>query len=1040
MVGGAMKILRPPSYVLRHNDLGTLRHALRPPSCVLRLNDLGTLLRRRTQDVGCALVLLSVASVLGAQVSPNKSYRSIKTPHFYVHFTAATEPMARRIAVDAERAYAQLAAELHPPRGPIDIVVTDDVDLSNGSATPFPTNRITVYANPPLQASALRFTDDWAAMVVTHELVHIFHLDRSRGIWKLGQWVFGRSPYLFPNEYAPSWLTEGLAVYYESRLTGAGRIRGSEHAMLARAAAVDHRFPALNQVSLASPSFPFGESAYAYGSLFVDYVARTQGAARVSSFLEKESAQLIPFWIDLPAKQGFGISFTRAYRAWRDSLLRTVSGLAPNEPLRGWRDLTRDGVFVAFPRWLGDSALAYTGTSGREVYGAWRVSLDGRRRRIGRRNSESPQVRLADGGLLYSQLEFTSPYEIRSDLFVQRGGRERRLTRGARLSLPDARGDGSIVAVETFPGGTRLVRVSADGRAVTPLTTGSLDEQWTEPRWSHAGDRIAAIRWRRGGISEVVVLDTAGREVGVFASGHAVQATPSWSPGDAGVFYSSDRSGQAQIYLTTLVDGNEYQVSDAATGLFEPTPSRFPLPASRVSLPASRVPLPASLAAVLLRGNGYQLGVAACCTLDSSGVATIAQQGAVPTPAVEADSSPARSYSPWRLLIPRYWSPSIETGMHAGEPRIGAETGAHDVIGRHAWAASIGIPTDNSGIVGSFAYAYAGLGLPILDALVVQEWDAVAVVQDRGIGRRVLGEVRRRIEDAELDATWIRQRYRSALAFTAGTGVEQYSFTGVPDGTIELVDSTGIYRTRYYPRALLAARYARTKSAPFSISPEDGFTIAATARERWRTDVGGSASMSVVGAATVYKSLDLPGFSKHVAAIRGAAGFRDDHATGYLEVGGTSGSPVPIIANYTVGEGRRDFGVRGFDAGSLVGTRALAGSVEYRLPLLKPGRGLWILPAFVDRSSLTLFGDYGSAWCPYPMTGLVCTAPLEAQLQLTRHRWLGSYGAELNVNAAVLSWDAPYRFRLGIAAPFHDEALFGPAKKLSVYFASGLSF
>ena len=151
----------------------------------------------------------------------------------------STEGLARRIAADAERAYAELSKEIHPPRGMIDIVVSDDVDVSNGSATPTPTNRIVIYANPPVSESALRYTNDWAQLVVTHELTHIFHLDRSRGIWALGQKIFGRAPLLFPNSYSPSWLTEGLAVYEESKLTGAGRIEGSEHRMIARAAAID---------------------------------------------------------------------------------------------------------------------------------------------------------------------------------------------------------------------------------------------------------------------------------------------------------------------------------------------------------------------------------------------------------------------------------------------------------------------------------------------------------------------------------------------------------------------------------------------------------------------------------------------------------------------------------------------------------------------------------------------------------------------------------------------------------------------------------
>ena len=52
-------------------------------------------------------------------------------------------------------------------------------------------------------------------MVVTHELTHIFHLDRTRGIWSLGQHVFGRAAPRFRTSTQPSWLTEGLAVYEE---------------------------------------------------------------------------------------------------------------------------------------------------------------------------------------------------------------------------------------------------------------------------------------------------------------------------------------------------------------------------------------------------------------------------------------------------------------------------------------------------------------------------------------------------------------------------------------------------------------------------------------------------------------------------------------------------------------------------------------------------------------------------------------------------------------------------------------------------------
>jgi hypothetical protein len=384
--------------------------------------------------------------------------------------------------------------------------------------------------------------------------------------------------------------------------------------------------------------------------------------------------------------------------------------------------------------------------------------------------------------------------------------------------------------------------------------------------------------------------------------------------------------------------------------------------------------------------------------------------------------------------------PSISQGMNPGQPRIGAETSAGDITGRHAWDAAIQVPTDNSGITGGLAYSYAGFGLPVIDLFASRDWTRIGDVVDNTPQHNVIGAIRRRIDDAEVDASWIRPRYRSAFVFTAGSGVENYQYVGVPAGTIQLVDTTGIFRSRVYPRVLAGARYVRTQAAPYSISPEDGFTIGATARERWRTDVGSSATLSTVAAFTGYKSLDLPGFAHHVFAVRASAGWRDDKSTDYFEVGGTSGTPVTIIAGYTVGEGARDFGVRGFEPASLLGTRAIAGSAEYRMPLVMPGKGLGALPFFLKRGSLTLFSDYGSAWCPGALTGLVCTQALDDRYGLTQHRWLGSYGAELNLDAAVLSWDSPYRFRFGVAAPYHDDGLFGAAKKVSVYFASGLSF
>ena len=153
--------------------------------------------------LAATLLAFAIQAQAAAAQAPHREHLTIRTEHFAIHFTRELEPLARHAAVQAERAYAALAEELVPPRGTIDLVVSDNVDYANGYATTAPTNRIVVYAHPPVDSPALRYNHDWMQLVITHELAHVFHLDRSRGMWRGLQYVFGRNPLLFPNNYSP---------------------------------------------------------------------------------------------------------------------------------------------------------------------------------------------------------------------------------------------------------------------------------------------------------------------------------------------------------------------------------------------------------------------------------------------------------------------------------------------------------------------------------------------------------------------------------------------------------------------------------------------------------------------------------------------------------------------------------------------------------------------------------------------------------------------------------------------------------------------
>ncbi|MFS8638090.1 MAG: hypothetical protein FWJ74_08380, partial [Gemmatimonadota bacterium] len=177
--------------------------------------------------LAACVLLLATGSASWAQVPPDAEWRTLDTEHFRITFPRGLEALARHTAERAEIAYGRLASRLAPPpSGTIDILLTDFIDVSNGSATPFPSNRIVVYARPPVDEPRLAYFGDWIDLVVTHELAHVFHLDGANGLGRALRRVLGRYPWswpVFPAIESPQWAIEGIATHMESALTGAGR-------------------------------------------------------------------------------------------------------------------------------------------------------------------------------------------------------------------------------------------------------------------------------------------------------------------------------------------------------------------------------------------------------------------------------------------------------------------------------------------------------------------------------------------------------------------------------------------------------------------------------------------------------------------------------------------------------------------------------------------------------------------------------------------------------------------------------------------------
>jgi hypothetical protein len=969
---------------------------------------------------------VALAGEARAQVAPDLHWQTITTEHFHVNFAPGLESVARRAAGSAERAYTRLSAELHPPRAPLDLTIADNIDVSNGYTTVFPSNRIVIYARPTVDASSLSFLDDWIDLVVTHELTHVFHLDRTAGWWGIAQHLFGRNPFLFPNLYTPSWLDEGIAVYYESRLTGSGRIIGTDHAMIVRAQALDGDTPRLNSLSAATLSYPLGQVPYAYGSLLMDFMARTAGPGTMRAFIDASAARTIPFLLNANARRGFGISFDSGWRVWTDSIRRNAFSIASTStPVH---ELTARGWTAERLRWTDATHVAYADDDGRSLPSFREVATTGGPPVVlAVRKSLDVTSILPGGARVFAEQDFVDPYTIRNDLYFERDGKTQRLTHGARLMQPDARlRSGAriaapaaldIVAAQVTPGADRLVRVRVDGSAVniTPLTGATPDTVWSEPRWSHDGTRIAATRWTHGGEMEIAILDTTGRVVKGVARARAVTGAPSWALDDRSIYFTSDRTGRSSLYRASVADGSLVLVAQSATGLFESEPS----------------PDGTQLATLHYRGNGYHVALVPAQgdfpAADSSSVLPPSRHDTTVTV-----GTAAHGYSPFRSLLPRYWLPSIEQSDDL-RPMYGFVTSGSDDIGRHTYEVQATYEPRRQEPAWNTSYQYAGFGNPVLGVTTLEDWEHGDVTGTTASGATVdAGTLARRRVIVDVALTMLRPRVNTNAYLSVGAEGEWHAYRTEPPSLLARLDS-GYAKVYTYPALFVNAGWSNAREPDLALSREDGITLAASAKERWRADApSATTSTMVLGVGSAFKSLDFPGFAHHVLALRVAAGWEDKNSVDALDAGGISGSSLNIAPGVTLGDPQRTFFVRGFPAGVQEGTVALGGNLEYRAPLVLPSVGVMMLPVFFQRVSAVVFGDAATAWCPYGIAGSsVCPA-------FAARDPMASVGAELHVDAAY-EYDVPYTFRLGVATPVAGAKYFGSGK-VAVYFALGLAF
>ena len=945
----------------------------------------------------CLLLLITATlqAPAGAQAAdPTQQWRTIRTPHFVVHYYRSErhdeQRVAWRVAHTAERVHDILTPLLkHEPSSKVHIVVTDDTDGANGSAQIVPRNLVRIFVTGPSSLSSLNDYDDWIFGLLLHEYAHILHIDTIHGVARVINAVLGKT--WSPNQIQPRWFIEGLATYYESAKSSGGRIRSNIYDMYLRMAVLQGKLLELDQVSSTTRYFPRGDVPYLYGSRFLDYLARRFGPDKLTSISHDYGGQLIPYAINRTAKRVLGHTFQELYEQFKVHLRRKYEIQRQEVERQGktpFKEVTDYGEACGTPRFSHDGKeLVFIDTDGRSQF---KVKL-----------LDVATDQVVDSFVIYggSGVDFTpdgqhlvygasavhrTVYSYH-DLFVRHraSGEVRRLTDGLRARDPAiSPGGGYVVFTANELGTMSLMQVPYDGGPAKFLLRGGPGEQFFTPRWSPDGTSVVYSRWRQGGWRDIELLNLKTGGVRRLTDDRALDMDPTFSRDGRRVYFSSDRSGIYNLYSVDIQTGSLLQVSNVLGGAFTPAISPAEDRAYFVSFSARGY----DLAAMSLSRERLQ---PAMPYVDD-------RPQPAPAPAAAEQPFPEGPYNPMDTIWPDAWT--FLLGADAYGTTLGFQIAGADVVGRHSYLLNVNFSTVNGHPNYGLVYAYNGL------------WPSLRLDTSRFEGPR--GGLA--IDGKSL--TYVEENYGAGLSVglpvlrVPGHGGDvsvgyRFNWFRDADQTEVLVKpgdiSPDLPQVGILSGLTLGLSYRSTERYAHSISNELGRAISISLRLNHEVFGSDYQSTTVSWAWTEY--LPMPWLHDHVLALRygGGIGGGDQARRGVFFVGGFPEQDV-LRTLFDIG---RPGGVylRGYPPGAVYGEQYQLFNLEYRFPMVEIQKGLSSLPVFLSHIHAAVFVDAGNAFFG----------------QLDPEELKVGVGAELLVEL-IIGYFIPSTFRIGYARGLMD--------------------
>jgi Tol biopolymer transport system component len=928
--------------------------------------------------------------------NPDLKWRTLETDHFYVHYQAGNEIAAERTAMIAEKAYAELTeAWGHRVFLKTHIRLTDGTDTANGTATASPFPLINAFTTAPETLSVLESYDDWLDILITHELVHVVHLDTVHGLARavnavLGLGVLGKV--MQPNVVQPRWVVEGVATMYESKYSSQGRRKSAQFDAMIRMAVLDGTFQSIDQVSSGARVFPHGTNVYLYGLHFMHYIYSRYGERALRDLSHLYARQIVPYGINKAIQKVTGVTFYQLWKEFKEDTVTRFQAQARRIRARGLRQgrrLTFAGETTRYPMWSNDDDWIYFyKEDGHREEGLKRLKSSGGRVRegvgIGRQGADVDIEHVIDiedpgessfvgatGDVVYDQ---TQVYDFRyswSDLWRWNGGdpkQAEQLTFGLRATEPHVSPDGRTVAFRRNDAAqSRLAFLDLDTTEVRELAPFDRVSQVYTPRWHPDGVRVAFSAFRDGGYRDIYVFDRETERTVRITADRFMDLAPTWSPDGRYLLFTSDRDQVFNIYAYDMETSTLHQVSNVLGGAFEPS----------VSHDGSRI------AYVGYGKNGFDLWVMPFDPerwLEPMGPVTNLAVTDDPAPEIDGQngrplSLSSRRYRPIETFFPRVIFPTaLDFQSSQFGTGLGFSTGVQDVLGFHTVGLNFNYDTNERVATTGVSYSYDRL------------FPTFTFFFGRGFSRR---------------SGFTRYDYEQLPGGIGPYRADQYrERSTVLLGQLSLPIIRHARHRASFDAGYSWTRWTNLDAGDVFVDPNAPATLLPEVGDAAQVDLGlGYSNESDGGGRYTYGSEQGRGAGVGVSVVDRKLGgdFNDvqarasyqetipmpwrGHQSLFLRVeGGAAAGGFRNRGSFCVGEqnfgldaiqallGRVGFGtacrglVRGYGLVAARGRYYARATAAYRIPLYDVDRGIGTLPFFFTRVGLVPFVDVANAW------------------------------------------------------------------------------